>query len=801
MRKVYILFLVFALSVNFYAQTLSGAKICIDPGHGGHDPADDRYIAATGFWESDANWSKANLLKPMLTNLGANVKITRTGNNDSDDLALSTRCQIANDFGADYFHSIHSNGWQGQSNYTLMLFRGYDNAPVFPRAKTMGEYLMNNIQATNRTTAKYNRGDWSFYPDWGTLGLGVLRTLTMPGTLSEGSFHDYIPESWRLLNEAYRYHEMVAISRSFIQLYNDFEYAHGVVAGIVRDPMVTVSYFYIASLGDAKKPINNIKVTLQPGNKVYNGDQKNNGFFLFDSLAPGTYKLYFEAENYAFDSSTVTVYPNKTSFADKNLTQAANYNPPTVISVSPGNNSTGVRLKATLTFNFDLTMDKTSTQAAFEITPSIAGNFTWTDNDKTLMFTPSTFYPANTVITAKIKNTAKSIFNVPMTNDYVLTFTTRSKLNILSAYPKNNAVKISPTVNVRVLFDAPLKQSTLSGGNVTFVNSSGTNIPIFVDATGYALSKITFDPQNPLIPGETYKLTIKSGVGDMEGMFLGQDYEYSFKVDEEVYQSGQVLDQFEAVGGWWDPNNSGSTVGTNPDATTFTIVTDKKVNGSKSGKISYVFTGSNGVVRTHNSNKPSIGSSNDSKVGVWVYGDLSYNNLEYWFYYNSSTNAIVAVDTINWTGWKLKYINTGLIPGTGDKLFHSIVVKQTSNGATTGAIYVDDLQKDIITDVEEDNNVKVTPTEFVLNQNYPNPFNPATVISFSIPKAENVKLYVYNLLGEKVTTLINSDLNIGNHKVTWNGKNDFGITVPSGVYFYKLETPSFNQSRKMILLK
>ena len=111
------------------------------------------------------------------------------------------------------------------------------------------------------------------------------------------------------------------------------------------------------------------------------------------------------------------------------------------------------------------------------------------------------------------------------------------------------------------------------------------------------------------------------------------------------------------------------------------------------------------------------------------------------------------------------------------------------------------MQKDIITDVEEDNNVKVTPTEFVLNQNYPNPFNPATVISFSIPKAENVKLYVYNLLGEKVTTLINSDLNIGNHKVTWNGKNDFGITVPSGVYFYKLETPSFNQSRKMILLK
>lgn len=801
MKKVYILFFMFLVSANFYAQTLAGAKICIDPGHGGHDPADDRYIAATGFWESDANWAKANFLKPMLQNLGANVKLTRTGNNDSDDLPLSTRCQIANEFGADYFHSIHSNGYNGQSNYTLMLFRGYDNNPVFPLAKTMGEYLATNIQATNRTTAKYNRGDWSFYPDWGTSGLGVLRTLTMPGTLSEGSFHDYIPESWRLMNDAYRYHEMVAIARSFIQLFNDFPYQHGAIAGIVRDPLQTVSYYYIASLGDAKKPINNIKVTLQPGNRVYQGDSKNNGFFMFDSVAPGTYKLYYEAENYALDSATVTVTSNKTSFADKNMTQAANYNPPTILSVSPANNSNNVRLKASITFTFDISMDKASTLAAFEITPNISGLFTWSDNDKTMIFTPSTFYPANTLITAKVKNTAKSIFNVNMANDYVISFTTRSKLNILTAYPKNNDEKISPTVNVRVIFDAPLKQSTLSGGNVSFVNSAGASVPIYVDVAGYALGKITFDPQNPLTPGETYKLTIKSGVGDMEGLFLGQDYEFSFKVDDEIYQSGQVLDQFEAVGGWWDPNNSGSTTGTNPDATTFTIVSDKKVNGSKSGKISYTFTGANGVVRTFNSSKPSIGSSTNSKVGVWVYGDLSYNTLEYWFYYNSSTNAIVFVDTINWTGWKIKYINSGSIAGSGDKLFHSIVIKQTANGATTGAIYVDDLQKDIVTDVEEDYEINVSPTEFVLNQNYPNPFNPSTVISFSIPKAENVKLSIYNILGEKIVTLLNSDLNVGNYKVTWNGKNALGVTVPSGVYFYKLETPTFSQSRKMMLVK
>ncbi len=803
MKRLYIVLFTILVSINLNAQTLMGAKIVIDPGHGGHDPADDRYIAATGFWESDGNWSKANHLKPMLQNLGANVKLTRNGNNDADDISLSARSQIANDFGADYFHSIHSNGYNGQSNYTLILFRGYDDGPVFPKAKTMGGYLMNNIYTAHRTTAKYNRGDWSFYPDWGTQGLGVLRNLTMAGTLSEGSFHDYIPESWRLMNTSYRYHEAVAIARSFIQLFNDFEYSHGVIAGIVRDPNQTVSYYYIPSLpNDSKKPINNIKVRLMPGNKVYNGDNMNNGFFLFDSLAPGTYKLYYEAENYALDSSTVTVYSNKTTFADKNLNPAPNLNAPTVVSASPENNATNVRLKAAITFNFDISMDKASTQSAFEITPAIAGTFTWSNNDKSMTFMPSTFYPANSVITAKVKTSAKSIFNINLQNEYTITFTTRSKLNILSVYPQNNANKISTTVNVRVIFDAPLKQSTLSGGNVTFVNSSGASVPIYVDLNGYAAGKITFDPQNPLTPGESYTLKLKSGVGDMEGLFLGEDYIFTFKVDDEVYQSGQVLDNFEAIGGWWDPNNSGSTVGTNPDATTFTIVSDKKVSGSKSGKITYVFTNATGgVVRTFNNNKPSIGSSTTSKVGLWVYGDLSYNLLEYWFYYNSSTNTSVFIDTLNWTGWKLKYINSGSINGTGDKLFHSIVIKQTPNGATSSAIYVDDLQKDIVTDVEIENDNNKIPTDYVLNQNYPNPFNPSTVIGFSIPKADNVKLTIYNLLGEKVITLVNSEMNAGNYKVTWNGKNDFGVTVPSGVYFYKLETSGFNQSKKMILIK
>ena len=150
-----ILFLFALLTITLSAQPLQGIKFCIDPGHGGHDPANDRYMPATGFWESEGNWAKANYLKPILEDLGAIVIITRDGNDDSDDLSLSQRAAIANAYDVDYFNSIHSNGYDGSSNYTLVLFRGYDNSPVFPVAKTVGGFLNNKIQQHNRTTNKY----------------------------------------------------------------------------------------------------------------------------------------------------------------------------------------------------------------------------------------------------------------------------------------------------------------------------------------------------------------------------------------------------------------------------------------------------------------------------------------------------------------------------------------------------------------------------------------------------------------------------------------------------------------------
>ncbi len=93
------------------------------------------------------------------------------------------------------------------------------------------------------------------------------------------------------------------------------------------------------------------------------------------------------------------------------------------------------------------------------------------------------------------------------------------------------------------------------------------------------------------------------------------------------------------------------------------------------------------------------------------------------------------------------------------------------------------------------------PHEFKLSQNYPNPFNPSTEIEFSIPKFQDVSLVVYDVLGKQVKTLVSEQRHAGTHRVTWNGTNNFGRKISSGVYFYRLSSGNMTQVRKMMLLK
>lgn len=95
----------------------------------------------------------------------------------------------------------------------------------------------------------------------------------------------------------------------------------------------------------------------------------------------------------------------------------------------------------------------------------------------------------------------------------------------------------------------------------------------------------------------------------------------------------------------------------------------------------------------------------------------------------------------------------------------------------------------------------ILPSKHALQANYPNPFNPETTIRFEMPTSGQVSVKVYNTLGQLVQTLVEGTIDAGSHAVTWNGRDHSGQTVPSGMYFYRMEAAGFNDTRQMILLK
>ena len=296
MRKIVFLIIICFQIIFSQRQDLSGLKFCIDPGHGGNNPANDRHVvpdAGIDFWESESNFQKALLLKPLLEARGAWVILTRNTNyypND-DEPSLSARSEIANQNNVNWFHSIHSNATGGTNtgtNYTLILVK--ENIATrqaqFPETLLMSEKIYNHILAKLRTTQFGVRLDYTFYGGKsGGFNLGVLKNLLMPGQLSEGSFHDFYPETRRLMNNDYRKMEAYGIYNGFLNYYGVPLDTLGIICGIQTDT-------------DSKAKINNSLVKLLPDGKTYNGDNFNNGFYFFDKIVDGNKILKFETAGF-----------------------------------------------------------------------------------------------------------------------------------------------------------------------------------------------------------------------------------------------------------------------------------------------------------------------------------------------------------------------------------------------------------------------------------------------------------------------------------------------------------------------
>ncbi|MGH1364106.1 MAG: FlgD immunoglobulin-like domain containing protein [Calditrichia bacterium] len=143
-------------------------------------------------------------------------------------------------------------------------------------------------------------------------------------------------------------------------------------------------------------------------------------------------------------------------------------------------------------------------------------------------------------------------------------------------------------------------------------------------------------------------------------------------------------------------------------------------------------------------------------------------------------------------------------PNGGGTYFHGqFQVRLQANGGASSFPnddwFVDDVELlNPLVGIGEESQI---PQTFSVSQNYPNPFNPSTAISFQIPQRQDVRLVVYNSLGQQVRELLNNEMNAGQHQVKWNGMDDAGKPVASGVFVYRFNAGEFRHTGKMTLLK
>jgi len=182
-----------------------------------------------------------------------------------------------------------------------------------------------------------------------------------------------------------------------------------------------------------------------------------------------------------------------------------------------------------------------------------------------------------------------------------------------------------------------------------------------------------------------------------------------------------------------------------------------------------------------------IKNSNGGFVFAWANEDGSHKYRRTNNFANGyTTTHLVANEVLGdnfYGGSKAGYLNSS----TSDS---SLVVWSSYNGSdaygSTG----------LQTPVSVDGENNVLPLTYCLQQNYPNPFNPSTTIKFSIPEQAYVTLKIFNSIGQEVATLLNGEKTAGNHSVDFNASK-----LSSGVYFYRIDSPSFTSTRKMILIK
>ena len=677
MKKLLLQSVMMALLAVFAVNVASAQQphVYINPGHGGYD-SDDRNMViypfsqgdSAGSWESKSNLRKGLALREILQKKGYRTSISRVSNTTADDLALSTIVALCNNSGADVFYSIHSNatGTTAVNNFPMVFYRGYTGSPQVANADVLAADLEPYLYASQSTVWTHNYqiwGDWSFRPEWGTQGYGVLRGNRAVANLSEGSFHDYIPEAYRLLGLQYCWMEGWNISLGADKYFGRLDdFGQGAVTGNVRDDRIKRLQEnpqpFIVYGDDNLMPIHNATVRLLDGNGLEvqrtQTDTLRNGIYTFKYVDPGTYTVEVTEPSHFSQSKTVTVEANGSTYQNFYLKRVRD-TPPVVVNYSPvwheGDPAVKCSERIELTFNWD--MDSVTTCDAFTLEPAVEGTFSWEDSYYRLIFTPKDAFDVNTLYTFTLKKTAEHGGGTPMDEDFTMQFYTqpRNHMTELAVFPYEGAPVhyTKPVVELRV--DSLLDTYNLfqklrvldSEGNELPWNKRSIKYNKNGDDYGYVRIPLTRDIE----VGKDYHLILDVDIADTAGIHLPAARDIVFHgVDAGADKPDmEVLEDFESVVGYNCSNN------------TITASSDR-LFGSKSMQLAYDLEYCMDGYWTQIS-APGYEESlihqfaEGDTLGIHVWGDMSYNKLYAVLdAYDEGCEKWVYLGRIDYHGWR-----------------------------------------------------------------------------------------------------------------------------------------------------
>ncbi len=732
-------------------------KIYINPGHGGYD-SDDRlmylypifigsvvneelgYTREQSFWESTSNLDKGLRLDTMLRALGFQTKLSRIHNTTADDRSLSGISAEASTWNADFMLSIHSNAGN-PSNYILQLHSGItpgDPYGLNGYPEKVPEWVCNEARAITTLMGNNQYSNqvscWSREPNiagdktfartimgWSN-GYGVMRNLKVPGTISEGMMHDYLPETYRLMNIDYKRQESFQFTKTFYTYFCNGELPYGAIGGRIHDVYQKQEFpNYKARKGtrDEYRPILRGLVELWQGDQLldtYVTDTLYNGVYYFWNLQPGTYTVKAKPEGYYPQEQILEVKNNEISYGIFALS-LMRQTPPEVIAYTPKveiTDSVLVSVQPTITFNWD--MNTEATAEALTISPAVEGTISFENDNRTLRFKPAKRFEPGTEYTITIGTGAchpDTTFENYMQQPFSFKFRTslRGNLEVVQTYPVDGSEGVPLDAAFIAIFDGKLantanKYLKLYDANDKDISPVARNIKLNGAAPEpYGSARFELKA-GTLQPNSDYKMVIGAEIADVNGVLVTDPVTITFRTGGEVATSTPMVNTLDTVFFEGDKENS---VGVASVSTG--INKNSKKEGLASNKFSYTFSEDNGEAVYVADNVTAILGNSNSILGMYINADYSFNTL-YAKWAVEGDIQYTKICDLDYAGWLYQEADMSALPAGVDYQFMGFkLVRQSSFLSGKGEVSVDALRVQFEPSVSSDVEQIVAPED------------------------------------------------------------------------------------------